>query len=61
MQTLTSTLFYCSVLMDKHVEHQSFEVVSAIIQKKFAKHEYLSGTQHLNQIRVPLISFEFSI
>lgn len=29
--------------MDKNIEHQCFETVSATIVKKFAKHDYLSG------------------
>ena len=31
------------LLTEKSIEHQSFETISSIIQKKFNRNDYLSG------------------
>lgn len=31
------------MLMDKNIEHQTFDWVSNLVQKKFSKHDFLSG------------------
>lgn len=48
--------------MDKNIEHQSFDLVSSIIQKKFSKHDYLSGgcTQTLSN-RITVIPNQLSL
>lgn len=40
---MVAGFIFGSVLMDKNIEHQTFDAVSTIIQKKFAKHDFLSG------------------
>lgn len=41
--------------MDKNIEHQTFESVSVIVQKKFQKQDFLSGMYE--RIVSPLIIY----
>lgn len=44
---LESILFviFCSLLTHQNVETQTLEATSAIVQKRFAKNDYLSGKE----------------